>query len=232
MHYKIQKNNNIHILYDPELAGETPELLFSARRDKALERGIARFFEHRGVPMVLKRYHRGGLIGKLIKKTYPVRSRERSRMWREFRLLATLRKLALPVPEPVAARYRRRSPLTCQGELVTRRINNARTLLDTVRQQALGSSVWRQIGATIANFHRHNVYHADLNATNILIDNREQVYLIDFDKGRIRQAASSGWRIHNLRRLRRSLDKLKGLYPDMHFSDTNWQALLDGYDQG
>ena len=232
MHYKIQKNNNIHILYDPELAGEAPELLFSARGEEPLERGIARFFEHQGVPMVLKRYHRGGLIGKLIKKTYPVHSRERSRMWQEFRLLAALRDLSLPVPEPVAARYRRNSPLTCQGELITARINGAETLLDSLRRQSLERSLWRQIGGTIARFHHHNVYHADLNATNILIDDQQQVFLIDFDKGRIRQVSSGNWKVDNLKRLRRSLDKLKGLHPQMHFSEADWQLLLEGYDQG
>lgn len=57
------------------------------------------------------------------------------------------------------------------------------------------------------------------------------IYLIDFDKGCIRNG-SSCWKAANLERLQRSLHKLQGsTRGGLHFSDTDWQALLDGYCQ-
>lgn len=229
MQYKIKKNRKVRIIYNPALVEQPPEALFRDDTEKSLGRGCAYFFDHRNVPMVLKRYYRGGLIGRFIEKTYPTGSEERSRMWTEFRLLGRLHSMNLPVPEPVAARCRLTSPVTCQGELITRRIPDARTLLDAAGTESLPEQIWRDVGTTLRKFHDHNVYHADLNAANILLDNRNRIYLIDFDKGRINSDSSTSWKADNLLRLRRSLDKQKGLNPGLNFDDSDWQALLAGY---
>jgi len=227
--YKTHKNNNVHILYDASLVEASPEALFMDMDAPSLSRGSARFFDHRDVPMVLKRYYRGGLIGKFIKETYPISSDERSRMWTEFRLLTELHSMDLPVPQPVAARCTRTSPVTCRGELVTRRIIRSRTLTDALSLASLPSETWAAVGATIRRFHNNNVYHADLNASNILLTEGNEVYLIDFDKGRIVSGSSNGWKSDNLKRLRRSLEKQKGLDPGLHFTEADWHSLLEGY---
>ncbi len=71
------------------------------------------------------------------------------------------------------------------------------------------------------------VRHADLNAHNILIDSRGEVFLIDFDRGRRR--APGGWTQRNLQRLRRSLDKISVAFASGRFTDEHWQFLLEGY---
>jgi hypothetical protein len=56
------------------------------------------------------------------------------------------------------------------------------------------------------------------------------VYVLDFDRGRIRPRGP--WERGVLERLRRSLRKVTvGLPPD-RFDDTAWQALLRGVEEG
>ena len=70
-----------------------------------------------------------------------------------------------------------------------------------------GGELWSAVGKCIRHFHENGVVHADLNARNILIRGTDGVYLIDFDRAKIVNAAR-GLFESNLRRLRRSLDKL------------------------
>jgi len=234
---KRYRDKNISIVYNGALELDCPQRLFvdanagdsvSGADDSLTRRGTARFFRYKHMPMVLKHYHRGGLVGHLVRDTYLRSLRGFSRMKTEFTLLVKLRKLALPVPEPVAFRQIRTSLFTYTGDLITRRIPDALTLTARLREAALEPQVWQDIGATIARFHARQVYHADLNASNILLDCNDSVHLIDFDKAAIRPANGERWKSSNLQRLRRSLDKLSGL-DTLHFSDNDWQALLCGY---
>jgi len=77
-------------------------------------------------------------------------------------------------------------------------------------------------------FHHHGVWHADLNANNILIDTETRLYLIDFDRGRLRQP-SRQWQQANLDRLKRSLLKLQSHAESFYFAESDWQTLLAGY---
>ena len=71
--------------------------------------------------------------------------------------------------------------------------------------------------------------HHDLNASNILLG-PEQIYLIDFDKGRqVSSSGKAGWKEGNLRRLRRSLDKLREAGGDI---EESWTRLTSGYHGG
>ena len=80
---------------------------------------------------------------------------------------------------------------------------------------------WREIGVCIRRFHASGVWHADLNAHNILMDRVGGIWLIDFDRGERRKHGA--WGQGNLARLQRSLRKLG--YDDAQ----TWQALLQGY---
>ena len=66
---------------------------------------------------------------------------------------------------------------------------------------------WRHIGAEIRRFHAAGVVHADLNARNVLVGKKDAVHLVDFDRARISVRNAAAFEA-NLRRLRRSLDKL------------------------
>ena len=62
---------------------------------------------------------------------------------------------------------------------------------------------WIAVGRCIRRFHDFGLCHADLNAHNVMFDGAGAVWLIDFDRGRLRRAGL--WRDANLVRLRRSL---------------------------
>lgn len=231
--------HNTHILFNADLLASAPVELFERRIIQRasppgkLQRGTALYFDHAGIPMVLKHYHRGGWVGKLVRDTYSRLTwpllRE-PRMWEEFRLLSRMRELGLPVPEPIAARYQVTSGLTYRGDLITRRISNTRTLSDCLLENALSAKQWQAIGHTIAHFHANHVCHADLNAHNILLDAAGHTYLVDFDKSAIRTPGTTGqWQQANLQRLLRSLRKIGRKVPSLPFGDADWQQLLQGY---
>ncbi len=170
---------------------------------------------------VLRHYRRGGLVGRCNQDSYLFLGESNVRCVREFRLLVELHRRGLPVPQPVFARWQRRG-LFYRADLLTRLVPAARTLAECL-QQARDRVPWRLIGATIARFHHEGVFHADLNAHNILLDAPGSIWLIDFDRGRLRRSARA-WQEANLRRLQRSLDKLGGV------SGQEWGELRDAYD--
>jgi 3-deoxy-D-manno-octulosonic acid kinase len=179
-----------------------------------------------GSRWVLRHYRRGGLIAKLSQDSYLWGGAARTRSFAEWRLLAELRRRGLPVPAPIAARYVR-GLFTYRADLITELLPGTRTLTDSITGRDLPESGWRAVGTTIGAFHREGVHHADLNANNILLaENQTQVYVLDFDRGRIE--ARGPWEQTVLARLRRSLDKIKGQRADVRFGEQQWQWLMQG----
>lgn len=227
----------MHTLHDPELLPQSPEWLFSpealAARGLISARSSGRrsafTFSLHGQAFVLRHFWRGGLIGRLLQDSYLWTGYARSRPVREWRLLTQLSAEGLPVPRPAALRICRRG-LSYRADLITVRLPAAHTLADHLQHGALEEALWRKVGAAIAQVHRRGAYHADLNARNILLGETEPgaVYLIDWDRGRLRRPARS-WQRRNLARLRRSLEKLAGRLSPFHYSGNEFEHLLDGY---
>lgn len=153
-------------------------------------------------PAVLRQYRRGGLVARLVRERYVFLGHERSRSFREWRVLAALHQQGLPVPVPLIA-LSGRSGLTATAAIMTALIPEARGL-DRVAG-TLDRSDWVRLGSTLARFFRAGVRHADLNATNILVDRTGDWYLIDFDRARVSSTAVDPEPM--LRRLFRSFDK-------------------------
>ncbi len=228
MHYQEQHSHNIHIIYDPALIGDALGQLFCDESARRLQRGSARFFAPAGVARGHQRSRRGGRLGRGSQDTYQYRHLGCTRMWCEFLLLMRMRELGLPVPRPVAARVQRTiGGLRYRGDLITVRLAGTRTLTQWLTAAPLPPETWRATGAMLARFHGQQVYHADLNAHNILLDDEGGLFLVDFDKGAIRQGER--WKATTLQRLRRSLDKLQHSESTFHFDESAWQSLLTGY---
>lgn len=180
---------------------------------------------------VLRHYRRGGFMAKLLHDQYLWTGARRTRSFAEWRLLASLQRLGLPAPAPIAARYVR-SGFLYRADLVTELVPDALTLANAVSGGAPAEETWLRIGATIAAFHRAGVHHADLNAHNILLkeaSNGPPVYVLDFDRGRIR--ARGAWERQVLSRLRRSLDKIASQRAQAVFGDREWRWLIAGYER-
>jgi 3-deoxy-D-manno-octulosonic acid kinase len=166
-------------------------------------RGQAVFIESPIGPLVLRRCLRGGWVSRLFRETYLNLGPDRSRAFREFRLLKKLRELQLPVPEPVAASFEP-SGLGYRAGLLTRFIPDARELAELAPDLSL--SQWSDLGSTLEAFFSVGLSHPDLNARNLLLDRSGQWYLLDLDKAVLTGRPTNG-RVM-CRRLVRSLEKL------------------------
>lgn len=235
MDVKQQKMGAQHLIWDAERVPQIRIEYFSPAYWEANNaivgvaggRGQTLFLRNGRVQWVLRHYRRGGLIGRFIQDTYWRGSVRRTRAMREWRLLQKLQQQQLPAPAPVAARVKNRG-LIYRADLITERIEQARPLSEWLTERELPINAWRFIGSTIRRFHRAGIYHADLNAHNILLTPAGKTYLIDFDRGRKRRPAKR-WQQANLQRLLRSLNKLQSQYDIFYFRLEHWQALQDGY---
>lgn len=187
-------------------------------------RGGAWFIDAADNQLVLREYLRGGLVSHLSRRTYAYFGEQHVRSFAEFRILNHMAALALPVPLPVAAWYKKVSRFGYRAAIVIERIPRAVPLADRIGK--LDSADWSQLGNTVRRFHDAGVRHADLNCFNVLVVDNE-FFLIDFDKGRImpKNASRSRWQEDNLNRFSRSLRKVAS---DAVLRQV-WDAFLQGY---
>lgn len=170
-------------------------------------RGSIDLIDFDGRRWVMRRYLRGGMAAALAHDRYLFTGESRTRSFRELRLLGELGNRGLPVPAPVAACYRRRH-LTYTAALITERLANSRSLSRVLAAGLMDDTRWAAIGRTLRRFHDAGVQHADLNAHNIMLGEGGEVWLLDFDRGRLRRPGA--WSERSLERLRRSLAKVAG----------------------
>ncbi|MFZ2508005.1 MAG: 3-deoxy-D-manno-octulosonic acid kinase [Steroidobacteraceae bacterium] len=201
------------ILFDPQRVDDPGWELFDRdrwRRRGALTahtggRGSIHFIEDRGRHWALRRYLRGGIVASLVRERFLYFGENRTRSFRELRLLAALLEKGLPVPAPVAAVYRRES-CTYVAELITDRLVGAASLTEMLRAGRMNEWRWAEIGRCLRRFHDAGVQHADLTANNIMLGEPAGVWVLDFDRGRLREPGA--WRERVLDRLSRSLAKV------------------------
>ncbi len=189
-------------------------------------RGAAWFVNTPAGAAVLRHYRRGGMAARISRDGYLFAGAERTRSFREFRLLRALRERGLPVPAPLAAAYWREGA-RYRAALIVARIAGARSFGDVLR--AGGTPDWVAIGRLVASFHRAGTDHADLNVDNVLMDAQGSHWLIDFDRGRLR-APARAWQQANLARLLRSLRKQLGARARSAEVVEGWNALRAAYD--
>ncbi|MCB1560402.1 MAG: 3-deoxy-D-manno-octulosonic acid kinase [Xanthomonadales bacterium] len=189
-------------------------------------RGAVWFIDGEGrdgsIKAVLRHYRRGGLMAKLMGDRYFWRGAGQSRPFHEFQLMQTLCRRGLPVPNPLAARYRR-SGLFYRGDILIERVPGAKTLAQRLPDAVSVLELWSRLGETLGRFQRAGAFHADLNAHNILFDREGGSWVIDFDRGQILRPAA-GWQDANLTRLLRSLTKLGAA--KVEGFDVAWVALV------
>jgi 3-deoxy-D-manno-octulosonic acid kinase len=228
---EIARGQGWAVIYDPVLVTAPDATFFQAdrwegriREYAGRGRGRVMFVNAGEDEWALRRYLRGGLIGRVVIDRYPWLGEDRTRSFREWRMLARLHEAGLPVPRPVAADWTRQGPFY-SAHLATVRIAGAIPLSARV---VAGEVVdWHRIGEVLQAFHAAGAFHADLNAHNIMIDTGGQPWVLDFDRGMLR--APGPWQARNLDRLERSLRKLAGERDAGRFSEAGWSALAAGY---
>jgi 3-deoxy-D-manno-octulosonic acid kinase len=189
-------------------------------------RGGSIRIEMDGRAAILRRYHRGGAVGKLLSDQYLWMGKPLSRPWREWKILERARRAGLPVPEPIAASICR-SGLWYRAVLITAFLQDTETLTQRLRRTELNPGSWHRIGLLIKRMHAAGIRHADLTSDNILIDSQDRFYLVDFDMARVMNRIDD-WQWRPLYRFQRSIEK-RDRNQKLHFDDDDWQALMDGY---
>jgi 3-deoxy-D-manno-octulosonic acid kinase len=256
----ISKTGDSYVLYDADIIAEPGLQLFDSDYHTNMQgqqnnsaaaappevtpakTGIGRarvfYFSYDDKPLVLKHYYRGGLVASFLKDRYLGFNLEKTRAFKEWRLLKAMYALGLPVPQAAAAHVKK-GLLSYTADLVTVEISGAQTLADILAKKSITADQWKKIGECIASFHRHDVYHADLNARNILFSgasqhpatDHDEIYLIDFDNSYFCPTGHD-WKRENLARLKRSLRKFKRNNEGFNFEEADWSALLAGYKGG
>lgn len=229
----IIRDDNCYILYDADRIAHPDDIPFDHREAEAPEpivgagRGGAWRVRVNDVVAALRPYRRGGMVRHLIRSAYLWTGIERTRAFREFRLMHALHQEGLPVPRPLAARVVR-TAFWYRAELLTEWLHGVHSLVSVLGTAEVPDDTWRRIGATLKAFHRAGVWHADLNAHNVLLDGTGRPFIIDFDRGS-RSAPSRRRARSNLARLKRSLEKVHATGRALYYSRAGWRALLEGY---
>jgi 3-deoxy-D-manno-octulosonic acid kinase len=155
-------------------------------------------------PVVIKYYRRGGLVRYIIKNRYLKLGKTRAQ--REFELLHSLNNLGINVPESIA--YAHRGRLLYRAWLITREIYQPLSLVrlslqDENKARKAMESVIEQISILIKN----DILHVDLHPGNVVIDQEDRVFLVDFDKGHVYHGNKNKLKDRYIRRWRRAVNK-------------------------
>ncbi len=215
----------------PAISGDWFEQAFWLNQGRLLGansgRGSAWVIKSEYGKWVLRHYYRGGMYAKLNRDQYLWTGLHNTRAIKEFRLLQQLQEMGLPSPKPIAAQVNVNG-LFYRNDLIMEHIKHQQTFAQFL-SEGKDSGVWKNIGSMIKKYHQQGVYHADLNAHNILLAEQD-TYLIDFDKGKIKPPKSS-WQQANLNRLKRSIEKETEQSCE-HELKAAWHDLLDAYHAG
>lgn len=129
--------------------------------------------------VVVKHYRRGGLLRHIIAASYfrcgPPRSQ------REYEILSLAKDIGISVPSVVA--YASKGILFYRAWLVTKEIPNSITLADLSTKDLKRAEngvdlLMKQLYLLI----EEGIYHVDLHPGNVLVDDNDNVFVIDFDK--------------------------------------------------
>ena len=231
---RIERLDGGYILYDSSLLAKPFSGLFNAAAlaerallmEPTVGRGGGDFLRFDGQEWVWRHYRRGGVMARIFEDEFAGWRLEHTRSWKEWRLLADLYGRGFPVPRPVAAFVSRKLGYY-RCDLITQRIAPAQNLSALLKQTPLPAEVWASIGACVRRFHADGIYHADLNANNVLLDDEMRVYLIDFDRSGPRRGGK--WQRKNIDRFQRSLRKIAKFTPSFYFDDDAFHYFLAGY---
>jgi 3-deoxy-D-manno-octulosonic acid kinase len=154
--------------------------------------------------VVVKPYARGGLLRYFVKRRYLKSGKTRGQA--EYEVLQRVRALGINAPEPVAFAYR--GGLAYLAWLVSLEIKGAQSLArlvlkDEQHARKAMESVLEQIGLLIDS----RIWHVDLHPGNVLVDQENTVYLVDFDKGRYFQGNRKNLKARYLSRWQRAVKK-------------------------
>jgi 3-deoxy-D-manno-octulosonic acid kinase len=152
----------------------------------------------------VKYYFRGGLVQYVNQRRYLNLGKTRCQI--EYEWLQKVRTLGINAPDPIAFAYRGR--LLYQCWLVTREIKDHQTLAQlSCLNEELTRIVMKGVIKQVSTLIKNKILHVDLHPGNVIVDNQNQVYLLDFDKGGVFPGEENALRSRYLRRWNRAIQK-------------------------
>lgn len=129
--------------------------------------------------IVIKQYARGGFISHFNRDKYLYSKKSRSEL--EFNALIDAEKAGVNVPQPVAS-VSKGFPFY-KAWLVTKEIENAKNFAELCRDdENKAIDLLPEICANIDKLIENSIHHIDLHPGNIIIDNADKPFILDFDK--------------------------------------------------
>ncbi|MCK5100542.1 MAG: hypothetical protein KAR45_20700 [Desulfobacteraceae bacterium] len=129
--------------------------------------------------IIIKQYARGGLIAHFNKDKYLYSKKSRSEL--EYNALINAKKAEVNVPQPIA-HVSKGFPFY-QAWLITKEIENAKNFAELCRdKENKAIDLLPEICANIDKLIENSIHHIDLHPGNIIIDNADKPFILDFDK--------------------------------------------------
>jgi tRNA A-37 threonylcarbamoyl transferase component Bud32 len=231
-HYLSQKEH-LEILDHIRIKRQSGPLLYGRSRvSPDVSRGATvrlSFPEIADGKYMLRRSVRGGILGKLIGRTF---TGIRTRMFCETALTAYAARMGIPVADIIIASKEPIKPFLYHGWVLTKEIPDSQNLSSYLNSQPQTLSfeknkekrtVLASLAKCIARMHDSGIYHGDLHIGNILVQippgEDPRIYLIDFDKSKVVERMSLPKKIKNLMRLYRSVVKRPNLLKKLNYND-------------
>jgi 3-deoxy-D-manno-octulosonic acid kinase len=160
--------------------------------------------------LIIKEYFRGGWLRHLNKKYYLRLGKTRSQL--EFEALQLAREAGVNCPEPLAFVFC--GKLFYRNWLLLRKINNSQTLSEiAITDPKRAQEIMPKLVIELQKLIDAKILHVDLHPGNVLLDEQNSVYLIDFDKARRVRLKEKILQKLYLNRWRRAIQKHK--LPDL-----------------
>jgi len=166
--------------------------------------------------VVIKHYTRGGIIRHIVKRNYVKWGKTRSQL--EYEALQKVGSLGVNVPEPIVYAYQGR--LFYRAWLVTREISQQKTLAElSLIDEGKARIAMKEVVIQVATLITNNIHHADLHPGNVLVENADRVFILDFDKAAFSRGNRDKLRDKYLRRWLRAVTKyrLPGVLSEMMY---------------
>jgi 3-deoxy-D-manno-octulosonic acid kinase len=158
------------------------------------------------IPVAIKFYRRGGLVGKFMKSSYLRSGKHRPHL--EYDMIRNARGLGISCPEPLA--WAVRGGLFYKGFLVSREVINHKTLVELCGEDKKRcEAALLKAADNVRKLVENGIHHVDLHPGNILVDPSDDVYIIDFDKARISPMAPAKLAAAMVKRWKRAIKKYK-----------------------
>lgn len=169
-------------------------------------RGQSVLFTFGSYKLMLRHYLRGGFVGKFLTDRYFKLSKNAQRAKNEFLLLNYLHQLKLPVPRPLVSRVKK-GFIFVKNDILIEQIENTKNLAQILHTRQLNDQECINIGLMLNKFFKVNLVHTDLNIKNILLNNKQEAFLVDFDKCYLVDKLNAKDKHIMLKRLLRSFKK-------------------------